>query len=75
MKALTNKLNEIDEKKLYVIHPMYDAPEKKMDVENIGKIKMTKTVKYSLMALRCYLIIMLGLAVYRTLVMAGLFVR
>jgi hypothetical protein len=58
----------------YVVHPLFDEPEEKIDTENLGPMKMTGTVKYSLLALQIYLIVMLILAVYRVLVMAGVIV-
>ncbi len=55
----------------YVVHPLDDEPEEKIDVEHLGPMEMTPAVKYSLMALRFYLIAMIFLAGYRVLVMAG----
>jgi hypothetical protein len=55
----------------YVVHPLFDEPEEKIDTENLGPMKMTGAVKYSLLALQIYLIVMLVLVVYRVLVMAG----
>jgi hypothetical protein len=55
----------------YVVHPLFDEPEEKIDTESLGPMKMTGTVKYSLLALQIYLIVMLVLLVYRVLVMAG----
>jgi hypothetical protein len=55
----------------YVVHPLFDEPEEKINPETLGPMKMTSAVKYSLLALRFYLILMLILAVYRVLVMAG----
>ncbi|OAT85204.1 hypothetical protein [Desulfotomaculum copahuensis] len=50
-----------------VVHPLFDEPEEKKDVDAAGAMKMTKSVKYSLMALRMYLIFMVGLVFYRVL--------
>ncbi len=55
----------------YVIHPLDDEPEEKFDPDALGPMHMTRSVKYSLYALRLYLILMLILAVYRVAVMAG----
>ncbi len=55
----------------YVVHPLDDEPEEKVDVENLGPMEMTPAVKYALLALRFYLIAMMFLAGYRVLVMAG----
>jgi hypothetical protein len=63
----------IEEREFYVIHPLYDEPEEKFDPDTLGPMKMTRSVKLSLMALRVYLILMVVLAFYRVLSMAGLF--
>ena len=67
--ATTNRDEEI---LFHVIHPLFDEPEEKADVEALGPMKMTKSVRYSLMALRVYLILMVVLAFYRLLSVAGL---
>jgi len=54
-----------------VVHPLFDKPEEKFDPEKLGPMQMTKSVKYSLISLRVYLILMTGLAGYRVLVLAG----
>ena len=68
--ATTNKNEEMV---FHVVHPLFDEPEEKADVEGLGAMKMTRSVRYSLMALRVYLILMVVLAFYRVLSMAGLF--
>jgi hypothetical protein len=51
-----------------VIHPLDDAPEAKLVVTSeMGRIKLTRSVKASLFALRAYLIIMLVLVAYRVI--------
>ena len=60
------------DQKFSVVHPLFDEPEKKLNPESVGQMKMTKSVKYSLMILRVYLIAMIVLAFYRTFVMAGI---
>jgi hypothetical protein len=62
-----------DEREFYVVHPLFDEPEEKCDPDKLGPMKMTRSVKYSLGALRLYLILMVILAFYRVLSMAGLF--
>lgn len=42
------------------------------DIEGLGLIKMSSTVKYSLLTLRLYLILMGGLILYRALPEIGL---
>jgi hypothetical protein len=39
---------------------------------SVGTMKMTKSVKYSLMALRVYLIFMIGMVFYSTFVITGI---
>ena len=69
---MINKYNVINnEEDLCVIHPLFDKPEEKLNPDNVGPMKLSKSVKISLMALRIYLIAMLVLVVYRTLTMAG----
>ncbi len=55
----------------YVVHPLDDEPEEKIDVENAGPMEMTASVRYSLLALQIYLVLMLALLAYRVLIMAG----
>jgi hypothetical protein len=57
----------------YVVHPLYDEPEEKCDPEALGPMHLSKGERLSLYALRGYLILMLGLAAYRVLDMAGVF--
>lgn len=56
-----------------VIHPLDDEPEQKRSYESLGRIKMTPAVRISLMALRVYLVLMIGLVFYRVLLQAGMF--
>lgn len=55
-----------------VIHPLQDAPETKCESKGPGPIAMTPSVRFSLMALRGYLILMSLLLLWRVLGMAGL---
>ena len=56
-----------------VVHPL-DVPkehrEQKCDVSKLGPMAMTPAVKFSLMALRAYLIAMILLLVYKVVAMA-----
>jgi hypothetical protein len=56
----------------YLIHPLDDAPEEKVDTEHLGPMQMTKTVKVCLFALRGYLLLMFGLLGFRVLQLAGI---
>jgi hypothetical protein len=55
---------------LYVIHPLDDIQEAKCTSEGLGLMELTPTVRYSLMALRVYLIGMTLIILYRTLSLA-----
>ncbi|MGA2435263.1 MAG: hypothetical protein ABSG25_08260 [Bryobacteraceae bacterium] len=56
----------------FVIHPLDDAPEEKVDTDSLGPMPMTLAVRISLLSLRGYLILMLVLVGYRVVDMAGL---
>jgi hypothetical protein len=53
-----------------VVHPLFDKGEKKRDPEKVGPMKMTPAVRFSLIALRLYLVLLLGLGGYRVIEMA-----
>jgi len=69
--------NAIDTKRFdnhfVVIHPLDDLPEEKVNVENLGPMPMTRSVRLSLMSLRGYLVLMMLLVLYHVLTLAGLF--
>ena len=54
-----------------VVHPLDDAPEEKVDTEHLGPMRMTRTVRVCLFALRGYLLLMFGLLGFRVLQLAG----
>ncbi len=56
-----------------VVHPLDDAPEEKFSPEKLGAMKMTPTVRLSLLALRGYLILIVMLVFFSVLHQAGLF--
>jgi hypothetical protein len=58
-----------------VIHPLDDEPEQKVDTTRLGPMKMTKTVRVCLYALRGYFVVMLGMLGYRVLELAGVIGR
>jgi hypothetical protein len=66
-------INEIPENGYFVIHPLDDQPEEKIDTSMLGPMPMTTSVKLSLMALRGYLILMVLLVGYHCLDLAGMF--
>lgn len=57
----------------YLVHPLDDTPEKKCNPSGLGPMPMTRSVKWSLLALRGYLIVMGVLVLYHVLDMAGVF--
>jgi len=56
-----------------VIHPLDDLPEQKADIEGLGPMPMTTSVRVSLMSLRAYLVVMMLMVLYHVLGLAGLF--
>ena len=71
--------NAIDTKALtnyfVVVHPLDDRPEEKVDTGNLGPMRMTPSVRISLLSLRAYLVLMMVLVFYHVLDLAGLFAR
>ena len=55
-----------------VVHPLDDLPEAKCSSEGLGPIEMTRSVRWSLIALRAYLVVMGVLLAYHVLELAGL---
>ena len=56
-----------------VVHPLDDVPEAKHDVSRLGRIPMTPAVRWSLIALRGYLILMTLLVLFHVLDVTGAF--
>jgi len=56
-----------------IVHPLDDLPEEKVDTENLGRMAMTGAVKWSLLSLRAYLVVMTVLVLYRVLQLARVF--
>jgi hypothetical protein len=69
MSAMTQALNE-DLERYVVVHPLDDLPEEKVDTESLGPMPMTASVKWSLISLRAYLLLMIALVFYRVLSLA-----
>ena len=57
----------------YIVHPLDDHPEVKRSADHLGPMQMARSVKWSLMALRGYLMLMGVLVAYNALKLAGLF--
>lgn len=63
--------NTIDKKEWHrVIHPLDDAPEEKVDISCLGLMPMTRSVKWSLIVLRAYVILMIGLVFVKVIMLA-----
>ncbi len=54
-----------------VVHPLDDQPEQKVDSARMGPMKMTASVRWSLLALRGYLVLLVVLVLYHVLQLAG----
>jgi uncharacterized membrane protein (DUF485 family) len=66
------KKEHSDEQSYVVIHPLDDQPEQKKDLSNFEPMKMTFTVRLSLIILRVYLISMILLLAYHFLNLTGI---
>ena len=53
-----------------VVHPLDDYPEKKLKSDHLGTLEMTPAVRWSLFALRAYLILMIILCFYHVIDLA-----
>jgi hypothetical protein len=60
----------VERRPYLVVHPLDDVPEEKIDTQHLGPMKMTKTVRVCLFALRGYLLAMFGLLGFRVLQLA-----
>ena len=72
MATFTNPIeNEELTRHFVVVHPLDDVPEEKVDTESLGPMAMTASVRISLLSLRAYLVLMMGLVLYRVVILAG----
>ena len=75
MTSLTH-IDKLDEQREFlVVHPLDDLPEQKLDTANLGPMLMTRSVRFPLLALRGYLVLMMLLVFYHVLGIAGVFGR
>ena len=65
------ELNNPEPRFFRIVHPLDDIPEEKVDTEHLGPMRMTRTVRVCLFALRGYLLLMCGLLGFRVLQLAG----
>ncbi len=71
---MTTEMNDtmhLERPTFLVVHPLDDVPEEKVQTEHLGPMRMTRTVKICLFALRGYLLLMVGLLCFRVLQLAG----
>ena len=53
-----------------VVHPLDDVREEKVDTAALGPMPMTATVRWSLLSLRAYLVLMILLVFYHVIDLA-----
>ncbi len=58
-----------------VVHPLDDVPEAKRSGADLGLMRLTPGVRLTLIALRLYLIFMLGLVFWRVIELSGTLVH
>jgi len=71
--TLTTEFDHLTQEERQVftlVHPLDDAPETKVNTENLAPMNMTRTVRICLFALRGYLLLMFALLGYRVLQLA-----
>ncbi len=61
------RIERLPDGKYLVVHPLDDVAEHKCDTENLAYAPMTPMVRWSLIALRSYLILMTLMVIYRCL--------
>ena len=71
MNSLLNATGNTRSQAYWVVHPLDDHPEQKRDVSAVGPMAMTPSVRFSLLALRAYLILMTSLVAYHFLGLAA----
>ena len=67
------EITQVPDNHFVVVHPLDDVPEEKIDTSALGPMAMTASVKFSLMALRGYLVLMMLLVLYHVMDIAGAF--
>jgi len=67
----TNDVMQVPENHFVVVHPLDDNEELKIDTSTLGPMAMTASVRFSLLALRGYLVLMMLLVLYHVLDLAG----
>lgn len=62
-------------RRFLVVHPLDDVAEQKLDTAHLGPMRLTPAVRYSLLALRAYMVLMMVMVCYYVLHLAGAFTR
>ena len=65
--------NVTKERDFLVVHPLDDIPEQKLETKHLGPMRMTLAVRFSLFALRGYLVLITLMVFYHVLDLAGIF--
>lgn len=60
----TQLANTMEDNYFLVVHPLDDIPEQKLKSDHLPPMEMTDTVRWSLICLRVYLLLMIGLFMY-----------
>jgi hypothetical protein len=68
---MVNQNLKLNQNLYYVVHPLDDVPEVKCNVDELGPMPMTRSVRWSLFALRGYLILMGVLVAFQVFAMAA----
>ncbi len=58
-----------------VVHPLDDVAEQKLDTAHLGPMRLSPVVRYSLLALRAYMFLMVAMVCYYVGHLAGVFTR
>jgi hypothetical protein len=66
---------ELESDFFLVVHPLDDYPEAKLKSDHLPPLEMTLSVRWSLIALRAYLILMIVLCFYHVIDLAGQVLR
>jgi hypothetical protein len=70
--STARRIERLPDGTFLVVHPLDDVEEEKCQTDNLGYTPMTPMVKWSLIALRTYLIVMALMVLYRCLQLAGI---
>jgi hypothetical protein len=60
----TQSANTMEDNYFLVVHPLDDIPEQKLKSDDLPPMEMTDSVRWSLICLRVYLVLMIALFMY-----------